>query len=264
MKKQFQPSLLLLAAFTTALAILSQPAIAQASQPTQNQNIFEQIQSQFDSLKSSVSGIFDQIKGVGEDLSHSLGDLQVPDLNKAIQSILSGSSNKDEGGRIAGAVEGQPTEGNGAYTVRKDQAKEAVRAAATANAQGSTLSSDAQSRLKESLQQAALNTQQSAQMAEDSQKTDVTQHIMQNVSQQLANQAQLQQRLIEQGQQSQVNAAMQTVVLSQIAQETAAANLVDRRENASMANRGVTTRGYFILPGGHTLDIQTSPQTSTK
>jgi hypothetical protein len=107
------------------------------------------------------------------------------------------------------------------------------------------------------------DTEQNVQLGEESQSLDVTQQILQNLSQQTALSAQVQMRNLQEAQQARTDRAINNVLLSQAAKEISALNTGERRGSTASGNQASYQAGMLMLPGGGYLgkpnDSSTTP-----
>ena len=134
---------------------------------------------------------------------------------------------------------------------------QAQRNAAFGIADGSTLSQEAQANSRQILEATKQDIQQNIQLGEESQSLDVTQQILQNLSQQTALNAQVNERILQEAQQARTDRAINNVLLSQAAQEISAINTSDRRGSIASGNQASIQAGMLMLPGGGYLGQQT-------
>ncbi|MCU0546128.1 MAG: hypothetical protein MUE44_28825 [Oscillatoriaceae cyanobacterium Prado104] len=234
--------------------------------------ITSEISNTISTISDSISGIWDNLLNrveqfsteIESNLSSFLGELKVPDLKKAVQSIMDGNTSESEGTKLSAALEKKPQD---SYSLRENTAELAERESAVSVANKATLGSSAQQKqaqMKEVVQQNVEQTnresEKSMELAADSEGQDVTQNIMRNISQQSAIAAQQtalladnQSALIMQGQQAQIDRSLANILNAQQAEELNEINTAQRRQDAAAATASSTQAGLFQMPGGITL-----------
>ena len=157
-------------------------AVAQTQGATFNENSSNEIQGFIDDVRSFVRGdFFGNIKQL---VQNSIGSLDIPDLGQVVSEIMKGSLPQD-------GVTSNKLENNlpNSYAIRQDLANQSERVGAVEVSQSKTLSKNAQQQSFETLELSANSEIESTQMSDDSQNTDTSQQILQNISQQLKNNA---------------------------------------------------------------------------
>ncbi|MEG4576387.1 hypothetical protein QUA56_27490, partial [Microcoleus sp. N3A4] len=134
--------------------------------------------------------------------------------------------------------------------IMSDLDAQAQRSAAIGIADGATLSKEAQTNSFQVLEATRQDTEQNIQLGEESQSLDVTQQILQNLSQQTALSAQVQMRNLQEAQQARTDRAINNVLLSQAAKEISALNTGERRGSTASGNQASYQAGMLMLPGG--------------
>ncbi|MDX2243734.1 MAG: hypothetical protein NW224_23885 [Leptolyngbyaceae cyanobacterium bins.302] len=189
---------------------------------------------------------------LGQLFQSTLGAFKAPDLGQLITSILNGSTNQTNSGQLAESLENR-IGGKGSFSVRNDLSNEAFRSSSLYTSQQATLSKPAQERMMQIMQETQAATNESASLGEESQNLDVTQQILQNVSQQLALSSQVDKNLMNEAQQARVDRAIGNTLTAEIAEETAGANISHRRETSSAAMNAARQGGLMLMPGGFVL-----------
>lgn len=213
---------------------------------------------------NSISAFFQDLVGfiendafgaINDILQSALGAIKLPDLYQINNDVMGTETSSNDAMKLSEELEtNSSTQGKGSYAIRVDYNKQAQRNAAVGSAQGETLSETAQTKSKQNLEAIASNTQDNEDLGQDSEASDVTQHIMQNVSSQLALQAQVDNKLYIEAQQARSDRALANVISAQTADEVAGTNLADRRSSAAASNIAVQQEALMMLPGGGTLD----------
>jgi hypothetical protein len=141
----------------------------------------------------------------------------------------------------------------GSYAIRDDYNLQAQRTAAISTANNTSLSREAQARSAQILTATRADTETNIQLGNSSQNMDVTQRILQNLSQQTALNGVVQARLLGETQSTKNNSAISNVILSQAAKEISAQNTTDRRGRITSGNLANQQAGLAIMPGGLSL-----------
>jgi phage-related protein len=250
--------LLLTAVLLGAIAIQS-PAHAK----TQDKGKGSDILSDITSLISDAEGYFNEIKDFVTELPGQMGDFLeqsfgqfAPDFESLVGSVMGTDATKLEAGNLSNTFESvfSGGDGKGSFSARQDMAKLATRDAALKTMSASTLSKEAQERMAQVTTDAEKVAAQNGKLAQKSSKSDVTQHIMQNVSEQLALNAKTSQQLLVEEQQARVDRAIANVLTAQVAQELTEANTADRREAIAASAAAANAMGLIALPGGYTIE----------
>lgn len=201
---------------------------------------------------------------LNELLSSSLGAIKIPDLSQVSHEILNAPTSRYEGTQLSDQLENKlgSSDSQGSTAIMSELDRQAQRNTAIGIADGSTLSEEAQAQSRSVLQATEQDTTQNVQLAEESQSLDVSQHILQNLSQQTALNAQVNARVLQEAQQARTDRAINNVLLSQAAQEISAINTSDRRGSITSGNQASSQAGMLMLPGGGYLG-QTTHDDST-
>jgi hypothetical protein len=196
-----------------------------------------------DDLLSPVNNLIRSVFGV----------FQIPDLSQLWSQVMGGAASTDPGAVLSEALENK-TDGESSYGIREDLSKDATRVAVTGVADQETLSQDAQAEMVEVRQATQQDTQESVRLGEESQSLDVTQQILQNLSQQTALESQVSERMLQEAQQARVDRALGNTLSVQMARELSAITTADRRRNIAAGNAASQQGGLWMMPGGITLD----------
>ncbi|MDF5708245.1 MAG: hypothetical protein PUP90_11310 [Nostoc sp. S4] len=194
----------------------------------------------------------DLFNPLGNLLNSTLGAIQIPDLNKVLARIMNGSANNDPGAVLSETLENK-TNGQSSYGIREDLSKYATRTVATEIANQATLSQTAQSQMAQIKQATQQDTQENVSLGEESQGLDVTQQILQNLSQQTALSSRVNERMLIEAQQARIDRALSNTLTAQTAKELSAINTADRRKSVAAGNAATQQAGLLIMPGGITL-----------
>jgi hypothetical protein len=247
---------------TAVIFIMLVPLLQQAgatTQSTSNSSTSHTIEDVFEQVSSTFSGIadfFTNISGtVSAALSDALGDFGVPDLASVLEQLENTPTSSDEGAKLSEALENRQS-GNGSFAIRSDLANQATRRTAVAVMNAATLGKDAQQLMVQQAQVAQQAIEENARLAEESQNLDVTQQIMQNLSQQSALEARVNRQLLQEAQQARVDRSISNTLSAQIAEEVSAANIADRRQEIGSANMSIQHTGLISLPGGYYLGAE--------
>ncbi|MHC5720502.1 MAG: hypothetical protein ACYTX0_52895, partial [Nostoc sp.] len=87
----------------------------------------------------------------------------------------------------------------------------------------------------------------------ESQSLDVTQQILQNLSQQTALTSRVNERMLIEAQQARIDRGLSNTLTAQTAKELSAINTADRRKSVAAGNAATQQAGLLIMPGGITL-----------
>lgn len=235
--------------------------ISQMGTKAANQTTGSSFFAPIENVVQSVNNFIDDVTGFVQNdvfgslnnlLSSTLGAVKVPVLNQVSDNIMKSSTANNEGTKLSETLENK-IGGEGSYAIKDDFNKQAERAAAIGVANGATLSTQAQERSAQQLLAAQTATHNSNQLSEDSKNQDVTQRIMQNISQQTALNAQTNEMLIQEAQQARTDRAVNNVLTAQAAKEIAAINTSSRRADAASGNAASQQAGMLMLPGGGTI-----------
>jgi hypothetical protein len=201
---------------------------------------------------------------LNELLSSSLGAIKIPDLSQISREILNAPTSRYEGTQLSDQLENKlgSSDSPGSTAIMSELDRQAQRNTATGIADGSTLSEEAQAQSRSVLQATEQDTTQNVQLAEQSQSLDVSQHILQNLSQQTALNAHVNARVLQEAQQARTDRAINNVLLSQAAQEISAINTSDRRGSITSGNQASSQAGMLMLPGGGYLGQTTHDSTN--
>ena len=220
--------------------------VTQTERPTFNENSSNEIQGFIDDVRSFVRGnFFGNIKQL---VQNSIGSVDIPDLGEVVSSIMKGSLPQD-------GVTSNRLENNlpNSYAIRQDLANQSERLGAVEVAQNKTMSKNAQRSALDNLELSANSEIESSQMSDDSQNTDTSQQILQNISQQLKNNAAIANLQYKEASQARQDRALGLNLTAQVAQELNAANIGDRQSQISTGNCAVSQGSLLIMPGGSVL-----------
>jgi len=198
----------------------------------------------------TANGAQEVIGQVEQLVGQFFGVFQAPDLDGlfggVLNSVLGGSDMADGG--LSGLLEGLVT-----FDQASDKAEEQVREAAMTHAQEQALGQPAQQTLKQEMETAAGLTDENLKLGEESQNLDVTQHILQNISMQLAQSAQVQNQQFQELQKGNVNDAIEHTLQAQAAKELSEQSTRGRRQSNGDANFSSKQACLGIMPGGSVL-----------
>ena len=185
-------------------------------------------------------------------INSTIGAFQIPDISKLWNQILGGSAIQDPGAIWSEILENK-TNGQSSYGIREDIGKDTTRNIVTEIANQTTLSQTAQTQMAQVQQVTQQDTQKIISLGEESQTLDVTQQILQNLSQQTALNSQINQRIFQETQQARIDRALNNTLIAQTAKELAAINTADRRKSIATGNAMTQQAGLLMMPGGITL-----------
>ncbi len=222
-------------------------------QPENKGNILDEIARDLeDSADKVIGGIFDS--DIGDffgGLENIVGDFvssKIPDISKIIALIF--SSGAEGVAELPSKEQSEILEGSPeSYPISETEADAVVREVLVETVESSTLSEEAQTKLKETAVFVQETVESSVNLGEDSQNRDVTQQILQNLSQQEAISATRQGIIVQQNQQAQIDRAISNILNAQQAEELNAINTAKRREEIGTANLTVRQWGMLRLPG---------------
>jgi hypothetical protein len=220
--------------------------VNQTERSTFNKNSSEEIQGFINDVRSFVRGdFFGNIKQL---VQNSIGSVDIPDLGQVVSEIMKGSLPED-------GVTSNKLENNlpNSYAIRQDLANQSERVGAVEVAQNKTMSKNAQQQSLKTLELSANSEIESTQMSDDSQNTDTSQQILQNISQQLKNNATISNLQYQEASQARFDRALGLNLTAQVAKELNAANIGDRQSQISTGNRAVSQGSLLMMPGGAVL-----------
>jgi hypothetical protein len=137
----------------------------------------------------------------------------------------------------------------GSYAISEDEAEAELRKAATEAIETATLGTEAQEKMKDTVKKTELNVKESVQLAESAQNTDVTQHILQKMSQQEALAAVREGIFIRQNQQAQIDRAIENTLAKEQLRKLAEADSKEKTREANLGNHLTISSGLVSLPG---------------
>ena len=217
-------------------------AVAQTQGATFNENSSNEIQGFIDDVRSFVRGdFFGNIKQL---VQNSIGSVDIPDLGEVVSEIMKGSLPQD-------GVTSNRLENNlpNSYAIRQDLANQSERVGAVEVAQSKTLSQNAQQQSLKTLELSANSEVESNQMSDDSQNSDTSQQILQNISNQLKNNTTISNLLLQEANQARQDKALGLTLTAQAAQELNAANTRERQSAIATGNRAVSQGSLLMMPG---------------
>ena len=223
-------------------------------QPEDNGNILDEINQDLEeTVDKVIGGIFDNLPDIGGffgGLEEIVGDFinsKIPDVDKIIELIFSSGSegeaelpSKEQSEKLESSPE--------SYSISETEADAVVREVLVEIVESSTLSEEGQTKLKETAVFVQQTVEESVNLGEDSQNRDVSQQILQNLSQQEAISATRQGVIVQQNQQAQVDRAISNILNAQQAEELNAINTAKRREEIGTTNLTVRQWGMIRLP----------------
>lgn len=244
-----------LAQTTPPVAKPTQTSVVQTSSTSGDffapiENVIKEVDQFIGDVRGFVQN--DLFGTLNELLSSSLGAIKIPDLSQVSREILNAPTSRYEGTQLSDQLENKlgSSDSQGSTAIMSELDRQAQRNTAIGIADGSTLSEEAQAQSRSVLQATEQDTTQNVQLAEESQSLDVSQHILQNLSQQTALNAQVNARVLQEAQQARTDRAINNVLLSQAAQEISAINTSDRRGSITSGNQASSQAGMLMLPGG--------------
>ncbi|PAX45654.1 hypothetical protein, partial [Brunnivagina elsteri] len=181
-------------------------------------------------------------------IKNAIGSVEVPDLGEVVSEIMKGSLPED--GVIANKLENKIPN---SYAIRQDLANQSERVGAIEVAQIKTLSKNAQQESKLTLEQSTNSEIESSQMSDDSQNSDTSQQILQNISKQLKSNTTIADLQLQEASQARQDRALGLTLTAQTAQELNAANTRERQTQISTGNSAVSQSSLLTMPGGTVL-----------
>ncbi len=232
--------------FAATLDISENRRVTQTTNSTFNKNSSDEIQGFINDVRSFVRGdFFGNIKQLVKD---SIGSVDIPDLGQVVSEIMKGSLPSD-------GVTSNKLENNlpNSYAIRQDLANQSERVGAIEVAQNKTLSKNAQQESFNTLELSANSQVESSQMSDDSQNSDTSQQILQNISKQLKNNTTISDLLLQEASQSRQDNALGLTLTAQAATELNAVNTRERQSAIATGNRAVSQGSLLMMPGSSVL-----------
>ncbi|MGD1872987.1 MAG: hypothetical protein ACFB02_08025 [Mastigocoleus sp.] len=211
-----------------------------------NQNSSNEIQEFVNDVRSFVR--VDLFGNIEQFVRNSIGSVDIPDLGQVISEIMTGSLPKD--GIISNKLENNLPN---SYAIRQDLANQSQRLGAIEVAQNQTLAKNAQQKSLENLELSANAEIESTQMSDDSQNSDTSQQILQNISQQLKNNATIANLQYQEASFARQNKALELNLTAQIAQELNTSNISDRQTQIATGNSTISQGSLLMMPGSSVL-----------
>ncbi len=203
------------------------------------------IDTVFNNLPDDIQGFL-----VGlEDTVDDFVSTKIPDLSKIIDIVFHSELSEGEedlpSRQQSETLEGTPDN----YAISESESDAIVREVLVETVESTTLNESAQINLKHTAVRVQKSVDESVDLGQDSQNRDVTQQILQNLSQQEAISATRQGVIVQQNQQAQVDRAISNLLNAQQAEELAGINAAKRREDIGTTNLTVRQWGLIRLPG---------------
>lgn len=217
--------------------------VTQTATASFDKNSSNQINGFINDVHSFLRGDF--FGGIAQLIKNAIGSVQVPDLGQVVGEIMTGALPED--GENNNKLENNIPN---SYAIREDLAHQSERVGAIDFAQLKTLSKTAQNKSKQTLEQSANSELESSQMSDDSQNTDTSQHILQNISRQLKNNATIANLQLQEASQARQDRALGLTLNAQTAQELNAANTRERQSVIASGNGAISQGALLVMPGG--------------
>jgi hypothetical protein len=232
--------------FAATLDTTKTRTISQTATTSFDKNSSNQIQGFINDVRSFVRGDF--FGSITELVKNAIGPISVPDLGQVVSEIMKGSLLED-------GVTSNKFENNipNSYAIRQDLANQSERVGAIEVAQIKTLSKNAQQQSKSTLEKSGNSELESSKMSDDSQNSDTSQQILQNISQQLKNQATIADLQLQEASQARQDRALGLTLTAQAAQELNAANIRERQSAIATGNSAISQGSLLTMPGGAVL-----------
>jgi hypothetical protein len=217
--------------------------ISQTATATLKKNSSDQIQEFIDDVSSFVRGDF--FGSITHLIKNASGSVEIPDLGQVFSEIMKGSLPED-------AVTANKFENNipNSYAIRQDIANQSERLGVIEVAQIKTLSKNAQQQSKSTLNKSENSELESSQMSDDSQNSDTSQQILQNISRQLKNNATIGNLQLQEASQARQDRALGLTLTAQAAQELNVVNTRDRQSAIATGNSAISQGSLLVMPGG--------------
>lgn len=216
-------------------------------------NISSEIRSVFARVSGwfNLGAIFGSEGAIAQVLQDNLSALEIPDTSKTAATIFQ-DGNVGESSTLATRLESKTSQPS--FGVKADlnhsSDRDVARGIAYSSAMGEVAQTGGAQRLQSVSNAAAVNTQ----LGQESQTLDVTQQIMQNLSGQMAQDAQIQVALYGEAHQARIDRANGLILQTQMAELLNGNNASERRAEIA-ANRAAGRGAAFLnLPGGKVLD----------
>ena len=207
----------------------------------------EQTNTILNDLLGGVFGdIIGEIKGAINQVKDYINDFlsfEIPDFKGVVDVVfneLPQTSSNETANDIEGTTE--------SYSVKKDTIQKVTRALIEESISNSTTGETGQRKLKEITANVANSLEASKNLSEDSQNSDVTQQILQNMSQQATETNGLLGTLALQNSQNQIDNANQIMLEIQQAEILAGQATKARRETSAFVNQTGMLRGVLSRP----------------
>ncbi|PAX53607.1 hypothetical protein [Brunnivagina elsteri] len=217
--------------------------ISQTANSTFNKNSSEQIQGFINDVRSFARGDF--FGSITQLIKNAIGSVEIPDLGEVVSEIMKGSLPED--GVIANKLENNIPN---SYAIRQDIANQSERLGAIEVAQIKTLSKNAQQQSKSTLNKSENSELESSQMSDDSQNSDTSQQILQNISKQLKSNTTIADLQLQEASQARQDRALGLTLTAQTAQELNAVNTRERQSAIATGNSAVSQSSLLVMPGG--------------
>ncbi|WP_413176233.1 hypothetical protein [Anabaena azotica] len=219
-----------------------------------NSILVENTENQINNFIGDVTNFVQQdlFSPITDLINSTIGAFQIPDISKLWNQILSGTVNQSPGAILSEILENK-TNGQSSYGIREDIGKNTTRNVVNEIANQTTLGENAQTQMAQIKEATRQDTQTIINLGEESQSLDVTQQILQNLSQQTALNGQINERIFQEAQQARIDRALNNTLITQTAKELAAINTADRRKSIAAGNAMSQQAGLLMMPGGVTL-----------
>jgi hypothetical protein len=220
--------------------------ISQTTTATFDKNSSNQIQGFINDVRSFIRGDF--FGSISQLVKNAIGSVEVPDLGQVVSEIMKGSLPED-------AVTANKFENKipNSYAIRQDLANQSERVGAIEVAQIKTLSKNAQQQSKSKLDKSANSELESSQMSDNSQNSDTSQQILQNISRQLKSNSTIGNLQLQEASQARQDRALGLTLTAQTAQELNAGNTRERQTQISTGNSAISQSSLLTMPGGTVL-----------
>jgi hypothetical protein len=192
-------------------------------------------------LGNIFSGVLDFFAGIEKANDRTL-DVQTPDWNVVKDTIDANDTRAKELGR---QIEDRTTD---SWHINQDESEQVQRTLIQAAISTSTTSTKAQETAAGTLVEIEAVLQKSGALSKDSAETDVSQQILQNMSEQTGINTQLLGVIASQNVQSQKDRALSVSLQIQAARQNSIANTRARREASVITDLGISAWGAVSTP----------------
>ena len=217
----------------------------------------DNVSSEIRTVLAQLSGwfnmgvIFGSDGAIAQVLQGNLSGLGIPDTSKTASTIFQ-DGNLGTSSTLANRLEIKTPQSS--YGVKADLNHSSDRDAARGIAYSSAISEGAQTQGAQRLRSVGNAVTANTQLGQESQTLDVTQQIMQNLSGQMGQDAQIQAALYGEAYQARIDRANGLILQTQMAELLNGKNASDRRAAIAINRSAGRGAAFLNLPGGKVLD----------